>query len=151
MGDDSESVARGVAQFIREVVEGNQELRSQLLERLGDMLNFVQSSVVCETMLWTLGEYPDTRAEVKGALSAIKSSLGSPPLHGSYKGSTSVEDDFADDASDGAASSVATATTSVRPVVLADGTYASQSAVAEEKEGGMGFVSYLNDVALTSM
>jgi len=138
VGDDTESVAQGVAQFVREALEVNEELRPQLLERLCDMLNFVQSSSVCSTVLWILGEYSDTRAEVNGALSAIKASLGTPPFHrhGRDSNQAAQDDAVADDTSDGAASSVATANPSVRPVVLADGTYASQSAVAESKDAG---------------
>ncbi|KAF5842052.1 coatomer beta subunit appendage platform-domain-containing protein [Dunaliella salina] len=78
------------------------------------------SSRVCSTALWLLGEYSCTVEDVEAAVEVIKQALGPAPFM----------------SADGAGAEVANAQAAVqlvtvvrRPAVLADGTYATQTAV----------------------
>ncbi|GIL87816.1 hypothetical protein Vretimale_13121 [Volvox reticuliferus] len=129
LGDANTASALDVIFFVREIMETNVKLRPSVLERLHTIFYQIRSSRVVSCALWIMGEYCATTAEILAALSTLKEALGTVP--------------FLTDATEGeeAAASSNTAATppvmgSKRPAVLADGTYATQSAVAEVSSGG---------------
>ncbi|KAF7029381.1 hypothetical protein CFC21_041141 [Triticum aestivum] len=95
-------------------------------ERLSDTFYQIRASRVCSIALWILGEYSLSLSEVESAIATIKQCLGDLPFF------TISEEGETTDSSKPAQLVVNSVTVSSRrPVVLADGTYATQSAATE--------------------
>ncbi|VAH60471.1 unnamed protein product [Triticum turgidum subsp. durum] len=95
-------------------------------ERLSDTFYQIRASRVCSIALWILGEYSLSLSEVESAIATIKQCLGDLPFF------TISEEGETTDSSKPAQPVVNSVTVSSRrPVVLADGTYATQSAATE--------------------
>ncbi|XP_031484427.1 coatomer subunit beta-1-like [Nymphaea colorata] len=129
LGDNNVASAMDVVVFVREIIETNPKLRVSIITRLLDTFYQIRSSRVCSCALWIIGEYCLSASEVENGISTIKQCLGDLPFF-------SVADEGENADSQGAASSKpqqATAVTasSRRPAILADGTYATQSAASE--------------------
>ncbi|EFJ42176.1 hypothetical protein VOLCADRAFT_67325 [Volvox carteri f. nagariensis] len=133
LGDANTASALDVIFFVREIMETNAKLRPNVLERLHTIFYQacgIRTSRVVSCALWIMGEYCSNTAEILAALSTLKDSLGSVPF---------LTDPAEGEEGAGAASNSTTAALvmgSKRPAVLADGTYATQSAVAEVSSGG---------------
>lgn len=125
LGDANTTSALDVIFFVREIMETNPKLRPSILDRLRETFNQVHSSRVCSCALWILGEYSSSAADIDAAQEVIKQGLGPLPLL-----SEGTEDAAEEDAKKEAAPAPATVG-SKRPAVLADGTYATQTAVVE--------------------
>ena len=131
LGDANSAAAFDVAMFIREIAQTNAGLRDDILQRLLDSFYTIRSSRVCGTCLWIVGEYALTPAQVEEAFETLKASLGPTPF---YSRATDRDDEELAERDDAAAAASPEAPKAVvRPAVLADGTYATQTAaVAEE-------------------
>jgi coatomer subunit beta len=109
--------------FVRAIVEQYPTLREPLLSKLLKSLDDVASNQVLCVCLWILGEYTETAESVIEAFEAITAQAGSPP--------------FLLDVKDKEEAEKAAAAAAERPkivtknVVLADGTYATQSIYTE--------------------
>ncbi|KAK9099811.1 hypothetical protein Scep_023241 [Stephania cephalantha] len=125
LGDNNVASAIDVVVFVREIIETNPKLRVSIITRLLDTFYQIRAARVCSCALWIIGEYCLSLSEVESGIAAIKQCLGELPFY------TVIED------SDGAAapkpSQQVTSITvsSRRPAILADGTYATQSAASE--------------------
>jgi coatomer subunit beta len=128
VGDSNASSALDVVHFLREMAETNAELRPQIVTQLLDCFYQVRSSRVCTCALWIIGEYCEGDEAVLAGLATIKQSLGETPFFTAGEDEKG-EEDGGEEAAE--ASSPAPATSS-RPVVLADGSYATQTAAAQE-------------------
>ncbi|GLI63658.1 hypothetical protein VaNZ11_006695 [Volvox africanus] len=130
LGDANTASALDVIFFVREIMETNVKLRPSVLERLHTIFYQIRSSRVVSCALWIMGEYCATTAEVLAALSTLKEALGTVPF---LTDATEREE-----AATASSNAIATppVTSSKRPAVLADGTYATQSAVAEVSSAG---------------
>eukprot|EP00271_Cylindrocystis_brebissonii_P013153 TRINITY_DN32762_c0_g1_i1.p1 TRINITY_DN32762_c0_g1~~TRINITY_DN32762_c0_g1_i1.p1 ORF type:complete len:955 (-),score=201.96 TRINITY_DN32762_c0_g1_i1:1049-3913(-) len=130
MGDQNVASALDVVFFVREIIETNPKLRESIIVRLLDTFYQIKSSRVCSCALWIIGEYCQTLSEVEQGIGTIKQSLGELPFY------VAVEEAPDADVKQAGASPGMTAVplpvaASKRPAVLADGTYATQSAAVE--------------------
>ncbi|TVU22708.1 hypothetical protein EJB05_32425 [Eragrostis curvula] len=126
LGDTNVAAAVDVVLFVREIIETNPKLRVSMIQRLIDTFYQIRASRVCSCALWILGEYSLSLSEVESAIATIKQCLGDLPFY------TVSEEGEATDSAKPAQPVVNSVTVSSRrPVVLADGTYATQSAATE--------------------
>ncbi|GJP57401.1 hypothetical protein CLOP_g5 [Closterium sp. NIES-67] len=135
LGDQNVASALDVAFFVREIIETNPRLRESIISRLLDTFYQIRSSRVASCALWIVGEFAQTLPEAQHAMATIKQSLGDLPF---YTTASAEADAEAADAAKPVAPGVAAVpppppviATSKRPAVLADGTYATQSAASE--------------------
>lgn len=127
LGDTNVPSALDVVVFVREIIQTNPKLRIPIITRLMDTFYQIRASRVCTCALWIIGEYCLSDVEVESGIITIKHCLGDLPFF------TASEDGDAQDASKNSQPLTVSSTTvsSRRPVVLADGTYATQSAALE--------------------
>ncbi|ONM19607.1 Coatomer subunit beta-1 [Zea mays] len=126
LGDPNVAAALDVVLFVREIIETNPKLRVSMIQRLIDIFYQIRASHVCSCSLWILGEYSLSLPEVESAISTIKQCLGDLPFY------TVSEERETTDSSKPSQPVVSSVTVSSRrPAVLADGTYATQSAATE--------------------
>ena len=132
LGDSNVASAIDVVCFVREIIETNSKLRESIMERLVDTFYQIRSSRVATCALWIIGEYSQSAREVEAGISVIKQSLGELPFF-----TTAEEGDVVDTAANKGPSTpkaaplqYASNASSKRPAILADGTYATQSAAA---------------------
>merc|ERR1719163_461028 len=116
------AVAVKVVKFVREIVEQFPALRPTVLEKLVDQVPDITDPDVIRVALWIIGEYCEDSESIVAAMVAIQRTIGELPLVPHGPEALGAGDD-GDDESKGAA-----AKPSSGPKVLADGTYASQSA-----------------------
>ncbi|CEP62032.1 coatomer subunit beta LALA0_S04e06194g [Lachancea lanzarotensis] len=122
IGNLSSNAASGVISFIKEVIEKYPQLRKEILQHLIGALSYVHSAKAYRGALWILGEYSLDAADVQNSWKHIRSSVGSLPIIQSE--SSETENDSAK------ANAAPEAVSSSGPVVLPDGTYATESAFA---------------------
>ncbi|SCU95532.1 LANO_0E10638g1_1 [Lachancea nothofagi CBS 11611] len=125
IGDLSSNAASGVIAFIKEVIEKYPQLRKEILQHLLGALPYVSSAKAYRGALWILGEYSLDAADVQSSWKHIRSSIGELPIVQSEVkqlegGDTSEEPAATEEAP------------SSGPVVLPDGTYATESAFSTE-------------------
>ncbi|XP_050101891.1 coatomer subunit beta-1-like [Malus sylvestris] len=125
LGDSNVASALDVAVFVREIIETNPKLRVSIIMRLLDTFYQIRNSRVCTHALWIIGEYAHSLSEVESGIATIKQCLGELPFY------TASEEKEAQDASKNSQVVSSSTVSSRRPVILADGTYATQSAALE--------------------
>ncbi|KAL1532858.1 coatomer subunit beta-1-like [Salvia divinorum] len=125
LGDNNIASAMDVVIFVREIIETNPKLRVSIVTRLLDTFYQIRAARVCSCALWIIGEYSLSLSEVESAISTIKQCLGDLPFF-----SVSENEDAADSSKKPQQASSITVS-SRRPAILADGTYATQSAASE--------------------
>eukprot|EP00850_Spirogloea_muscicola_P011156 SM000068S20588 [mRNA] locus=s68:311782:317687:- [translate_table: standard] len=131
LGDTNTASALDVVFFVREIIETNPKLRESIMTRLLDTFYQIRSSRVCSCALWIIGEYCQSRTEVEQGIGTVKQSLGDLPF---FVAAEEVQEDTAvkpAGAAPGVTAVPAPVVTSKRPAILADGTYATQSAAVE--------------------
>lgn len=124
LSDPNAASALDVAHFIREIAETNPKLHDSIVERLMDTFPSVRLSRVAACLLWIISEFCTTTEEVTAALEMIRGCLGPLPFL------KDEEDDSEDKEVEVA--SVPAPIQKARPVVLADGSYATQTAIPGE-------------------
>jgi coatomer subunit beta len=134
VGDERSDAALDVILFIREIVQEYSDLRVAIVSKLIDSFHDIKASPVFHAALWVIGEFARDPQTLQNALKAIRSSIGDLPL--AYPSAVPVEE--AKESKSDAPHHVYTS----KPVVLADGTYAQQSAYevvdhSEKKVGGV--------------
>eukprot|EP00568_Trieres_chinensis_P012082 CAMPEP_0183297430 /NCGR_PEP_ID=MMETSP0160_2-20130417/4732_1 /TAXON_ID=2839 ORGANISM="Odontella Sinensis, Strain Grunow 1884" /NCGR_SAMPLE_ID=MMETSP0160_2 /ASSEMBLY_ACC=CAM_ASM_000250 /LENGTH=976 /DNA_ID=CAMNT_0025459255 /DNA_START=33 /DNA_END=2963 /DNA_ORIENTATION=- len=111
--------------FVRAIVEQYPALRAPLITKLlGGLEDISNSSVMC-VCLWILGEYCETADSVQEAFDDIVTQLGDPPFV------VQPEEKAAQEKA--AAEAAAGPKLITKNVVLADGTYATQTVYSEAK------------------
>ncbi|KAL2465006.1 Coatomer subunit beta-1 [Abeliophyllum distichum] len=125
LGDNNVASAMDVVVFVREIIETNPKLRVSIVTRLLDTFYQIRAARVCSCSLWIIGEYCLSLSEVESGISTIKQCLGDLPFF-----SVSEEEEAADSTKKPLLTN-STTISSRRPVILADGTYATQSAASE--------------------
>ncbi|MBA0638171.1 hypothetical protein Godav_025377 [Gossypium davidsonii] len=125
LGDGNVASAIDVIVFVREIIETNPKLRVSIIIRLLDTFYQIRAAQVCSCALWIIGEYCLSPSEVESGIATIKQCLGELPF---YSVSEEAE---AIDASKKTPQSNSITVSSRRPAILADGTYATQSAASE--------------------
>ncbi|KAL5974102.1 hypothetical protein ACLOJK_030765 [Asimina triloba] len=126
LGDSNVASAMDVVVFVREIIETNPKLRVSIITRLLDTFYQIRAARVCSCALWIVGEYCLSLSEVENGISTIKQCLGDLPFY------TVAEEGEATEPSKQETQQVnAITVSSRRPAILADGTYATQSAASE--------------------
>ncbi|XP_052184061.1 coatomer subunit beta-1-like [Diospyros lotus] len=125
LGDSNVASAMDVVVFVREIIETNPKLRVSIITRLLDTFYQIRAARVCSCALWIIGEYCLSLSEVENGISTIKHCLGELPFY------TPTEDGEAPDTSRNSQQANSITVSSRRPAILADGTYATQSAALE--------------------
>ncbi|KAL3777483.1 hypothetical protein ACHAWO_007353 [Cyclotella atomus] len=111
--------------FVRAIVERYPHLRPAILTKLINTLYEVTNSNVLCVCLWILGEYCETSDTVKDAFDVVTKELGEAPYV------VQAEDKKAQEAA--AAEAAKGPKMVTKNVVLADGTYATQTVYSEAK------------------
>jgi len=137
--------ALSVIEFVREIVETFPAMRPAVLSKLRNVMPDVSSSEVYRVALWILGQYSISDSDVHETLHTVRECIGSLPLVQPFLDYAAAQAARAAGvAADAAISALAdkeagggTSAKGSRPVVLADGTYATQSGLTETraKEG----------------
>ena len=142
LSDENAVSALEVAYFLREIAETNPKLHRDIFERMMDTFPAVRTSRVAACVLWIVAEHCRTTDEVLAAIEMLRESLGGLPLVGAA--AAEVDATGADEGDNNemvsspsavmspTASSSAAQTIKARPAVLADGSYATQTAIPGE-------------------
>lgn len=109
-----------------EVVEKFPHLRQTICEKLIETLPEIKSGKVFRGVLWILGEYVEGIADIQGALREIRKVLGEVPILASEQKLLDEANGAEEDGEADADKPKEVSTT--KPKVLADGTYATESA-----------------------
>ncbi|KAL8517801.1 hypothetical protein ACS0TY_009209 [Phlomoides rotata] len=125
LGDNNIASAMDVAVFVREIIETNPKLRVSIITRLLDTFYQIRAARVCSCALWIIGEYCLSLSEVESGIATIKQCLGDLPFF------SITENEEGADSSKKAQQATSITVSSRRPAILADGTYATQSAASE--------------------
>ncbi|CAL5361034.1 unnamed protein product [Camellia sinensis] len=125
LGDSNVASAIDVVVFVREIIETNPKLRMSIVTRLLDTFYQIRAARVCSCSLWIIGEYCLSLSEVESGIVTIKQCLGDLPFY-----TPPVEGDGQDTLKNSQQANSITVS-SRRPAILADGTYATQSAALE--------------------
>ncbi|XP_009781478.1 coatomer subunit beta-1 [Nicotiana sylvestris] len=126
LGDNNVASAIDVVVFVREIIETNPKLRVSIVTRLLDTFYQIRAARVCSCALWIIGEYCLSLSEVESGIATIKQCLGDLPFY-----SVSEESEATDSSKKTPQANSITTVSSRRPAILADGTYATQSAASE--------------------
>ena len=111
--------------FVRTIVERYPELRPAILSKLINTVDEVSNGQVMCICLWILGEYCETAESVSDAFGTVTDQLGDAPF------AVQAEDKQAQEEAAAAAAKGPKMVT--KNVVLADGTYATQTVYSEPK------------------
>ncbi|GKU87482.1 hypothetical protein SLEP1_g1876 [Rubroshorea leprosula] len=125
LGDGNVASAIDVVIFVREIIETNPKLRVSIITRLLDTFYQIRAARVCSCALWIIGEYCLSLSEVESGIATIKQCLGELPFYSVSEEAEST------DPSKKAQQTTSVTVSSRRPAILADGTYATQSAASE--------------------
>ncbi|EOY29226.1 Clathrin/coatomer adaptor [Theobroma cacao] len=125
LGDSNVASAIDVVVFVREIIETNPKLRVSIITRLLDTFYQIRAARVCSCALWIIGEYCLSLSEVESGIATIKQCLGELPFY------SVSEEGEATDTSKKTPQANSITVSSRRPAILADGTYATQSAASE--------------------
>lgn len=118
--------ANGVISFVKDVVEMYPQLRSNILENLVVKLETVNSAKAYRGALWILGEYSQSEAEVQSAWKHLRQTIGELPiLQTELKKRMNTNEEKDEDEEQNSRSA--------GPVILPDGTYATENAFASRE------------------
>ncbi|KAL2818978.1 adaptin N terminal region-domain-containing protein [Aspergillus cavernicola] len=127
IADFNNNSAVDVISFVKEVVEKFPKLRASVVDRLVSTLSEVRAGKVYRGVLWVVGEYSLEEKDIREAWKKIRASLGEIPILASEQRLLDEvpEDTVLKEQINGHAKSTA-------PKVLADGTYATESALTSQ-------------------
>lgn len=129
IGDFNSSSASDVISFVKEVVEIFPDLRSSMVKRLLSTLKDVHSGSVYRGALWILGEYCLEEQDIQEAWVHIRKSLGEIPILSSERNNIQAENGHITTTQEELTEDDGHSKKSTAPKILADGTYASESAL----------------------
>ncbi|KAI8920089.1 adaptin N terminal region-domain-containing protein [Powellomyces hirtus] len=129
LGDNNNAAAVDVMAFVREVMEKFPQLRASIVDRLLETFMDMKTGRVFRGALWIIGEYALDAPAIEETMSRIRQTLGEIPILGSEQ--RSLEEAHSGESSEanpGERTAIATRR------VLADGTYATESAFSSKTE-----------------
>ncbi|OJJ49734.1 hypothetical protein ASPZODRAFT_109420 [Penicilliopsis zonata CBS 506.65] len=132
IADFNNNSAVDVISFVKEVVEKFPALRPSIVDRLVSTLNEVRAGKVYRGVLWVVGEYSLEENDIREAWKRIRASLGEIPILAS-------EQRLLDEVPEDSAALKEQTNGHAKPAaptgsrkVLADGTYATESALTSQ-------------------
>lgn len=132
IADFNSASAVDVISFVKEVVEKFPNLRSKIVDRLVSTLSEVRAGKVYRGALWIIGEYSLEAADIREAWKRIRSSLGEIPILASEQRLLEEVPDEQAPSVDGMNGHAKPSEPKGSRKVLADGTYASESALTSQ-------------------
>ncbi|KAF8323804.1 Coatomer, beta subunit [Clavulina sp. PMI_390] len=124
LGDTSNPSAVDVIAFVREVVQKFPDLRTSINQHLLQTMNQIKSGKVFRGALWIVGEYSNAPQEIQAVFKEIRKVIGEVPILASEQRLLDeAGGDQEPEKTDGAQPS-----SSGKPKILADGTYATETA-----------------------
>lgn len=130
LADSNTTGALDVVFFIREIAETNPKLHNSIMERLMETFPSIRAARVATCAMWILAEYSTSAEEVKESIEMIKSCLGPLPFFRESVEGEAEENGVVDEGPMSVPAPIAKS----RPAVLADGSYATQTALPGECE-----------------
>lgn len=121
--DISTVAATDILAFIKEVIEKYPDLKSTVITRLTSSLHEIKSGKVFRGALWIIGEYSTTEKDIQHSWKSIRECIGEVPILQSEKKKHTDVEETQEEGSQ----------STHKPVVLPDGTYATESALTIEK------------------
>jgi coatomer subunit beta len=130
LGDSNNPSALDVVAFVREVVEKFPALRQSICEKLTHALGEIKSGKVFRGVLWILGEYVESLPDIQAAIQEIRKVLGEIPILASEQRLLDEAEgaDGENSEKDKEGAEKVKVEGGGRPKVLADGTYATETA-----------------------
>ncbi|KAF3928846.1 hypothetical protein ABW20_dc0101008 [Dactylellina cionopaga] len=128
IGDFNNTSAVDVIAFVKEVVEKFPALRQNIVEKLLSTLGEVRAGKVYRGALWIVGEYCVEPKDIREAWKRIRASLGEIPILSSEQKLLEAVPEDTDQTGTAPKSSVPSGSRKV----LADGTYATESALTSD-------------------
>ncbi|KAF1356960.1 adaptin N terminal region-domain-containing protein [Delphinella strobiligena] len=132
IADFNNASAVDVISFVKEVVEKFPKLRQQIVERLVSTLSEVRAGKVYRGSLWIIGEYSLEANDIREAWKRIRASLGEIPILASEQRLLEEQPDGEADLGDQVNGHAKPSAPSGSRKVLADGTYATESALTSQ-------------------
>ena len=133
IADFNNASAVDVISFVKEVVEKFPKLRQQIVERLVSTLSEVRAGKVYRGALWIIGEYSLEANDIREAWKRIRASLGEIPILASEQRLLEEQPDGeAPTPTDQVNGHAKPAAPTGSRKVLADGTYATESAITSQ-------------------
>ncbi|KAJ9308031.1 hypothetical protein DTO217A2_2525 [Paecilomyces variotii] len=129
--DFNNNSAVDVISFVKEVVEKFPKLRASIIERLVSTLSEVRAGKVYRGVLWVIGEYSLEATDIREAWKRIRASLGEIPILASEQRLLEEVPDESAALKEQVNGHPKAAPTGSRKV-LADGTYATESALTSQ-------------------
>lgn len=125
IGELNTTSAAEVISFVKQVIDKYPDLRTNIINRLLQSLTNVKSGKVYRGSLWILGEYSLDETDIQSTWKHIRSSIGEIPILASEKKLNGLDDDDVNEKTE------TNGETKSGPKILADGTYATESAYDE--------------------
>ncbi|KAJ3183421.1 coatomer subunit beta [Geranomyces variabilis] len=129
LGDNNNAAAVDVMAFVREVMEKFPQLRSSIVDRLLETFKDMKTGRVFRGALWIIGEYALDAPAIENTMARIRQTLGEIPILAAEQRSQEDAQSSGDASKPADAPGPAAATRRV----LADGTYATESALSSSK------------------
>ncbi|KAL7425059.1 coatomer subunit beta [Cryptotrichosporon argae] len=125
LGDSNNPSAVDVISFVREVVEKFPDLRPTITEKLVQTFGEIKSGKVFRGAMWIVGEYAESAADIKNALSELRKVIGEIPILASEQ--RLLDEAEAADESSAAEKAPEQPKAVSTTRVLPDGTYATET------------------------
>ena len=132
IADFNNASAVDVISFVKEVVERFPKMRGSIVERLVSTLSEVRAGKVYRGSLWIVGEYSLEENDIREAWKRIRASLGEIPIVASEARLLEEQPDGEPQLNDQVNGHPKPAATSGSRKVLADGTYATETALTSQ-------------------
>lgn len=129
ISDFNNASAVDVISFVKEVVERFPQMRSSIVARLVTTLSEVRAGKVYRGSLWIIGEYSLEQNDIREAWKTIRASLGEIPIVASEARLLEEQPDGEAELLDQSNGHTKPAAPTGSRKVLADGTYATESAL----------------------
>lgn len=129
IADFNATSAVDVISFVKEVVEKFPELRPTIVKRLVTTLSEVRAGKVYRGALWVVGEYSMEPDDIRDAWRKIRASLGEIPILASEQ---RLLEEVPEEPKEAEQQINGHSKPSTGPKVLADGTYATESALTSK-------------------
>ncbi|KAF6753335.1 coatomer beta subunit, partial [Ephemerocybe angulata] len=127
LGDSNNPSALDVVSFVREVVEKFPHLRSAITVKLINTLTEIKSGKVFRGVLWIIGEYTEKVEDIQAAMREVRKVLGEIPILASEQRLLDEANGLGDEEGEDKEKEKERASAH-KPKVLADGTYATETA-----------------------
>ncbi|QPG99026.1 hypothetical protein C2857_000658 [Epichloe festucae Fl1] len=131
IADFNNASAVDVINFVKEVVEKFPKLRKRIVERLVSTLSEVRAGKVYRGIMWIIGEYSLEEKDIRDAWKRIRASLGEIPILASEQRLLEEQDDDGKNEEQVNGNTKSAAPSGSRKV-LADGTYATETALTSQ-------------------